>query len=86
MDPGELKRKFGSRVTFWGGGADTQHALPFGSAEDVRKEVRERLNLFGPGGGFVFNAIHNIQAQVPVANVLAMYETARRCGGYPLQG
>jgi len=85
MDPGELKRKFGGRVTFWGGGADTQHTLPFGSAEDVRKEVCARLKLFGPGGGFVFNVIHNIQAQVPVANVLAMYDTARQCGRYPLQ-
>ena len=84
MDPAELKRKFGSRITFWGGGVDTQRTLPFGSPEDVRREVRERLERFGPGGGFVFNAVHNIQAQVPVANVLAMYETARNCGRYPL--
>jgi hypothetical protein len=84
MDPKELKRKFGERITFWGGGIDTQRTLPFGSPDDVRREVRERLKLFGPGGGFVFNAVHNIQAQVPVANVLAMYETARNCGGYPL--
>jgi uroporphyrinogen-III decarboxylase len=84
MDPGELKRKFGERVTFWGGGVDTQSTLPFGSADDVRREVQERLKLFGPGGGFIFNAIHNIQAQVPVANVLAMYETALNCGRYPL--
>jgi uroporphyrinogen-III decarboxylase len=84
MDPDELKRKFGERITFWGGGIDTQRTLPFGSTDDVRREVRERLKLFGPGGGFVFNAVHNIQAQVPVANVLAMYETALNCGRYPL--
>ena len=83
MDPEELKRKFGERITFWGGGIDTQRTLPFGSPGDVRKEVRQRLELFGPGGGFVFNAVHNIQAQVPVANVLAMYETALNCGAYP---
>jgi hypothetical protein len=84
MDPEELKRKFGERITFWGGGVDTQCTLPFGSPDDVRREVRERLKLFGPGGGFVFNAVHNIQPQVPVANVLAMYETALNYGRYPL--
>jgi hypothetical protein len=84
MDPGELKKKFGERITFWGGGVDTQSTLPFGSTDDVRGEVCERLKLFAPGGGFVFNAVHNIQAQVPVANVLAMYETAFRYGRYPL--
>jgi hypothetical protein len=84
MDPGELKTKFGERITFWGGGVDTQRTLPFGSPDDVRREVRERLKLFGPRGGLVFNAVHNIQAQVPVANVLAMYETALECGRYPL--
>jgi len=84
MDPGELKRKFGERITFWGGGVDTQRTLPFGSVDDVRREVRERLKLFGPGGGFVFNGVHNIQAQVPVPNVLAMYDTALYSGRYPL--
>ena len=84
MDPGKLKRKFGGRITFWGGGVDTQSTLPFGSAEEVRRQVCERLKQFGPGGGFVFNAVHNIQAQVPVANVLAMYDTALNWGRYPL--
>ncbi len=84
MDPRELKKKFGERITFWGGGVDTQRTLPFGSADEVRREVRERLRLLGPGGGFVFNAVHNIQALVPVANVLAMYETALQYGRYPL--
>lgn len=84
MDPCELKRKFGERITFWGGGVDTQRTLPFGTSEDVRREVRERLRAFGRGGGFIFNAVHNIQALVPVQNVLAMYETAREYGRYPL--
>ncbi len=84
MDPGELKRTFGERITFWGGGIDTQRTLPFGSLDEVRGEVRERLKVFGPGGGFVFNAVHNIQALVPVANVVAMYETALNHGRYPL--
>jgi len=84
MDACELKQEFGARVTFWGGGVDTQRTLPFGTPDEVRKEVCDRLKAFGPGGGFVFNTIHNVQARVPVANVLAMYETLRECGKYPL--
>jgi hypothetical protein len=84
MDPVQLKKKFGDRITFWGGGVDTQRTLPFGTVEEVRSEVRERLRAFGPGGGFVFNPVHNIQALVPVENVLAIYETARAYGRYPL--
>jgi hypothetical protein len=84
MAPEELKREFGDQVTFWGGGVDTQKTLPFGSVEDVRNEVRSRVKIFGKGGGFVFNSIHNVQAGVPVENVLAMYETVRECGGYQL--
>ncbi len=85
MNPFDLKRKFGSRITFWGGGVDTQGTLPFGSPQEVREEVRERIRAFGRGGGFVFNAVHNIQALVPVENVLAMYRTAREYGRYPLR-
>jgi len=84
MDPIELKRKFGDQITFWGGGVDTQRTLPFGNREDVRKEVRERIRAFGPGGGFIFNAVHNIQSLVPVENVVEMYKTAREYGRYPL--
>ena len=76
MEPGELKTKFGERLTFWGGGVDTQNTLPFGSADDVRRQVIDRLRIFGPGGGYVFNAVHNIQPQVPVANIIAMYDAA----------
>ena len=82
MAPEELKQEFGDRVTFWGGGVDTQKTLPFGSVEDVRREVSSRLKIFGKGGGYVFNSIHNIQAGVPIENVLAMYETVRDCGRY----
>jgi hypothetical protein len=85
MEPAELKKKFGGRITFWGGGVDTQNTLPFGTPGDVRSQVRERVRVFGPGGGFVFNAIHNVQALVPVENVLAMYRTAADCGRYPLR-
>ena len=84
MDPAELKRHFGEQITFWGGGVDTQHTLPFGSAEEVRQEVRERIETFGPGGGFVFNTIHNIQARVPQENLIALFETVREYGTYPL--
>lgn len=83
MDPVELKAEFGDRITFWGGGVDTQRTLPFGTAEEVRDEVRERIRVLGPGGGFVFNTIHNVQAQVPVENLLALYETFRECASYP---
>jgi hypothetical protein len=82
MAPEELKQEFGDRVTFWGGGVDTQKTLPFGTVEDVRNEVSSRLRIFGEGGGYVFNTIHNVQACVPVENVLAMYETVRKYGGH----
>jgi len=84
MDPAVLKQRFGQQVTFWGGGVDTQSVLPFGTPDDVRAQVRRRLQVFGPGGGFVFNPIHNVQARVPVENLLAMYQTHREYSGYPL--
>ena len=85
MDPAELKTEFGDRLTFWGGGVDTQKTLPFGTPDEVRAEVRERLRVFGPGGGFVFNTIHNVQPMSPVENVLAMYETVKEYGTYPVK-
>jgi hypothetical protein len=85
MQPADLKRRFGERITFWGGGVDTQHTLPFGTPDDVRREVRERIQAFGPGGGFVFNPIHNVQPQTPVENLLAMFEALREYGRYPLR-
>jgi uroporphyrinogen-III decarboxylase len=82
MEPKELKERFGDRVTFWGGGVDTQKTLPFGTPEEVKNEVRERMEVFAPGGGFVWCAIHNIQARTPVENVLAVFETLREYGNY----
>ncbi len=77
MDPRELKRTYGERLVFWGGGVDTQRALPFGTPDDVRRQVRERIEIFRPGGGFVFNTIHNIVANTPVDNVVAMVDALR---------
>ena len=85
MDPHELKRHFGERVTFWGGGVDTQQTLPNGTPDDVRAEVSERMRIFGPGGGFVFNTIHNVQPQTPIENLVAMYDAVREYGAYPLR-
>ncbi len=77
MDAGDLKRRFGDRLVFWGGGVDTQRTLPFGSPGEVRDEVRQRIETFAPGGGFVFCAIHNVQAKTPIDNVLAMFDVVR---------
>jgi uroporphyrinogen-III decarboxylase len=77
MDPRVLKEKWGTKFTFWGGGVNTQKTLPFGTPEEVYKEVTERLNIFAPGGGFVFNTIHNIQVSTPVANILAVFDAIR---------
>jgi hypothetical protein len=72
-----LKNEFGAQLTFWGGAVDTQQTLPFGTPEEVRREVLDRLEVFAPGGGFVFNTIHNIQPRTPVANLLAVFEALR---------
>ena len=78
MDPRTLKEKFGGKATFWGGGIDTQKTLPFGTPDEIRRQVRERIEIFNPGGGFVFNTIHNVQAGVPVENLLAMYDEVHK--------
>jgi hypothetical protein len=77
MDARTLKREFGRHLTFWGGGANTQQTLPFGSPDEVYREVRERIDIFGDGGGFVFDAIHNVQAPTSVANMLAMFKAIK---------
>ena len=77
MDPQTLKERFGDRITFWGGGVDTQKTLPFGTPDEVRREVQERIEIFGRGGGFVFNTVHNVQAGTPAENLVALYETVR---------
>jgi uroporphyrinogen decarboxylase len=84
MDPARLKAEFGDRLTFWGGGVDTQQALPYGTPEEVRTQVRERIQVFGPGGGFVFNPIHNVQPDVPLENLIAMFAAVHEFGQYPL--
>lgn len=73
MNPQRLKDEFGDQLIFWGGGVDTQKTLPFGTPEEVYKEVSERIEVFSENGGFVFNSIHNIQSNVPSENILAMF-------------
>jgi len=85
MEAEGLAERFGDRVTFWGGGVDTQQVLPFGTPAEIKAQVRERMRIFGRGGGFVFNPIHNVQAQVPVENLLALYEAVAEYREYPLQ-
>ena len=84
MDTAALKKKFGKNLAFWGGGCDTQHVLNSAPPEQVREEVRRRIRDLAPGGGYVFNPVHNIQAQIDPANVAAMYEEAQACGKYPI--
>jgi uroporphyrinogen decarboxylase len=76
MDPVKLKREFGDRIVFWGGACDCQHTLPFGTPEQVAQEVRESIRILGPGGGYVLASVHNIQANVPPENVMALFDTA----------
>ncbi len=77
MDPRELKRDFGRDLVFWGGGVDTQQTLPFGTPDEVYRQVRERIEIFGDGGGYVFNGIHNLQSNVPTDNLLAVFRALR---------
>jgi len=81
MDPEHLKSAHGAQIVFWGGGVDTQQTLPFGTPEQVREQVLGRCEVFSPGGGFVFNTIHNIQAGTPVENIVAMIEAVREFNG-----
>lgn len=82
MDPQELKNRYGDRLVFWGGGIDTQHVLPFATPEEIRQHVRKNLEIFKPGGGYVFNNVHNIQAGVPAENIVALFDAAREFGFY----
>lgn len=72
-----LKEKYGDKIVFWGGGVDTQKTLPFGTSEEVRKQVEERLKIFNKGGGFVFNTTHNIQAKTPIENIISMLDVVK---------
>ena len=82
MDPTMLKQRYGDNLVFWGGGCDAQHVLPFGTPEQVREQVRRNLEAFKPGGGYVFNGIHNIQADVPPENIVALFDAAYQYGSY----
>ncbi|MEI6807282.1 MAG: uroporphyrinogen decarboxylase family protein [bacterium] len=81
MNPDDLKKKYGDLITFWGGGVDTQKTLPFGTPESVRTEVLQRCKVLSPNGGFVFNAVHNVQAGTPVRNVVAMLDAIKEFNG-----
>ena len=82
MDSAKLKKEFGSEITFWGGGIDTQKVLPHGTTREVRDEVKRRIDDLAPGGGFVFATVHNIQEDVPVENIMTLFETLREYGVY----
>ncbi len=82
MDPARLKRQFGRDMAFWGGGIDTQHVLNRATPQQVRQSVRANIEAFKPGGGYVFNSVHNIQADVPPENILAMFDAAHEFGSY----
>jgi len=82
MEPGKLKKEFGSRLVFWGGGIDAQHVLPFASPGDVKKHVQAHIGQFKPGGGYVFNNVHNIQRGVPPENIVALFDAAYEFGFY----
>ena len=86
MDPVRLKKEFGDKLTFWGGGCDTQHVLPNATPEEIERHVKERIEIFAPGGGYVFNQIHNVQANVPPENVVATFEAGYKYGKYPVHG
>ncbi len=83
MDPADLKRRFGDRIAFWGA-IDTQHVLPFGTPDEVKAEVRRRIDALAPGGGYVLAGVHNLQPDIPPENIVAMYEEAASYGVYPL--
>lgn len=82
MDSKELKREFGEDITFWGGAVDTQIVLPTGTVQQVKDEVKRRIDDLAPGGGFVFNPVHNVQSDVPAENYYAMWEALQEFGVY----
>ncbi|HOZ48685.1 MAG TPA: uroporphyrinogen decarboxylase family protein [Candidatus Hydrogenedentes bacterium] len=82
MEPVALKRDFGDALTFWGGGVETQHVLPTGTPEQIREDVKRNIEALAPGGGYVFNTVHNIQSEVPPENIMAMWEALQEFGMY----
>jgi len=82
MDPESLKKEFGDKITFWGGGIDTQQVLPFATPKEIKEHVKKNLLTFKPNGGYVFATVHNIQHNVPIENVLALYEAYKQYASY----
>ena len=82
MDPEFLKTKYGDKFVFWGGAVDAQHTLPFGTPDQVREEVARNIAIFKPGGGFVFNNVHNIQTGIPIENLVAMFDALKEHWSY----
>lgn len=82
MQPASLKRRFGDKICFWGGACDTQKTMPFGTPSQVKAEVKQNLTDFKPGGGYIASNIHNITAEVPAENILAMFDALYEFGGY----
>ena len=82
MDPQQLKDKYGDKLTFWGGAIDTQHVLATATPSEVKDHVRRNVEIFKPGGGYVFNNVHNIQLGVPPENIVALFDAAYECGFY----
>ena len=82
MEPELLKTTYGDKFVFWGGAVNVQQTLPFGTPEEVRAEVSRNIEIFKPGGGFVFNNVHNIQANIPIENLLAMFDALKTTGAY----
>jgi uroporphyrinogen decarboxylase len=85
MDPIDLKRDFGQDLVFWGGGIDTQGVLPNGTLQEVKDDVKRNIDALAAGGGYVFNTVHNIQADVPPQNILAMWQALQEYGTYGLK-
>ncbi len=85
MEPRRLKKEFGDKLTFWGGGCDTQFVLPNATPAEIDAHVKERIEILAPGGGFVFTQIHNVQSNIPPENVVAVYDAAIKYGGYPVR-
>jgi len=83
-DTARLKREFGDRLTFWGGGCDTHRVLPSGTKDEIRREVKSRIKDLAPGGGCVFTPVHNIQPDVSPENILTLYDAAYEFGRYPI--
>lgn len=82
MNPKELKEKYGKKLVFWGGGIDAQHVLPFAKPDEIIKQVQRNLEIFKPGGGYVFNSVHNIQSGVPPENIVALFDAGYEFGFY----